>query len=41
LEVQATNETGSYQLELDLAWEVVMWFKEKGNPTYNVALIVK
>jgi len=41
LEVQAPNEPGSYQLELDLVWEGVSWFKEKGNPTCYVALTVK
>ena len=41
LEVQAPNEPGSYQLELDLVWEGVAWFKEKGNPTCIVALNVK
>jgi ABC-type polysaccharide/polyol phosphate transport system ATPase subunit len=31
---------GDYQIELDLVWEYVMWFKESGNPTTFVKLKV-
>jgi lipopolysaccharide transport system ATP-binding protein len=29
---------GDYQIELDLIWEHVMWFKDRGNPTTFVKL---
>jgi predicted O-methyltransferase YrrM len=40
LQVQAPSRPGVYQLELDLVWEQVMWFKEAGNPTARVRLAV-
>jgi hypothetical protein len=40
LYVQAPSQPGVYQLEIDLVWEQVMWFKEAGNPTARVRLAV-
>ena len=39
--IHAPVERGSYLLELDLVWEGMRWFKEKGNPTCTVELIVR
>jgi hypothetical protein len=41
LKVDAPPAKGSYQLEIDLVWEGVMWFKDVGNPTGLVTLEVK
>jgi predicted O-methyltransferase YrrM len=38
--INAPVERGSYLIEIDLVWEGMMWFKESGNPTCTVALIV-
>jgi hypothetical protein len=38
--VQAPGVSGSYVVELDLVWENMLWFKESGNPTAKVDLIV-
>lgn len=40
IEVTAPQIRGSYQLELDLVWEGIMWFKDVGNPTCSVSLEV-
>jgi hypothetical protein len=40
LSVQAPPHPGTYQLEIDLVWEQVMWFKEAGNPTARIRLVV-
>jgi predicted O-methyltransferase YrrM len=40
LEVRAPSQRGSYLLEIDLVWEGMLWFKEKGNPTSLVELKV-
>jgi hypothetical protein len=39
--VQAPQERGQYEVEFDLVWERVMWFKEIANPTAVVALNVR
>ncbi len=39
--VQVPQERGAYELEFDLVWEQVMWFKEIANPTAMVALNVR
>ena len=41
LKIQAPAAKGRYQLEIDLVWEGVMWFKDAGNPTALVILEVK
>ena len=41
LNIEAPHRKGSFQLELDLVWEGVMWFKDVGNPTTMVSLEVK
>ena len=41
LKVDAPPAKGTYQLEIDLVWEGVMWFKDVGNPTGLVTLEVK
>ena len=41
LTINAPAESGSYLLEIDLVWEGMLWFKEKGNPTCTVELIVR
>jgi len=41
LKIHAPDESGPYLLEMDLVWEGMMWFKEKGNPTCTVELFVK
>jgi hypothetical protein len=40
LHVQAPSWPGTYQVEIDLVWEQVMWFKEVGNPTARTQLTV-
>jgi hypothetical protein len=40
LNVIAPTRPGHYQLEIDLVWEGVMWFKDVGNPTAMVRLSV-
>lgn len=39
--VTAPADPGQYQLEVDLVWEGVMWFKDVGNPTAIVSLLVE
>ena len=41
LNVTAPSTRGRYQLEIDLVWEGVMWFKDAGNPALLVALEVR
>lgn len=41
LPVKAPTTSGSYAIELDLVWEGMLWFKESGNPTAMVELIVR
>lgn len=40
LAIATPNEPGQYKLELDLVWEGVMWFRDTGNPTLFVDLVV-
>jgi SAM-dependent methyltransferase len=40
LQVQVPNVSGSYIVELDLVWEGMLWFKEDGNPTCKINLMV-
>ena len=40
LTIEAPTIPGHYQLEVDLVWEGVMWFKDVGNPTCRVDLEV-
>ena len=40
LAVFAPDKHGEYLVEIDLVWEGVMWFKDKGNPTCIVPLQV-
>lgn len=40
LPVEAPPAKGQYQLEIDLVWENVMWFKDVGNPAALVKLRV-
>lgn len=40
LAVATPREPGEYRLELDLVWEGVMWFRDIGNPTALVDLVV-
>ena len=40
LAVQAPTIPGTFVIELDLVWEGMHWFKENGNPTAKVELIV-
>ncbi|HEX5228700.1 MAG TPA: class I SAM-dependent methyltransferase [Bryobacteraceae bacterium] len=40
LPVATPREPGQYRLELDLVWEGVMWFRDIGNPTALVDLVV-
>jgi hypothetical protein len=35
------TQPGRYQLEIDLVWEGVMWFKDVGNPTAMIPLSVE
>ena len=39
--VTAPTQLGRYQLEIDLVWEGIMWFKDVGNPTAIVSLSVE
>jgi hypothetical protein len=39
--VIAPTQPGEYRLEVDLVWEGVMWFKDIGNPTAIIALLVE
>ncbi|HEY7387633.1 MAG TPA: class I SAM-dependent methyltransferase [Bryobacteraceae bacterium] len=41
LPVHTPSQAGAYQLEIDLVWEQVMWFKDVGNPTELVPLRVQ
>jgi hypothetical protein len=41
LAVVAPEATGTYRLEVDVVWEGVAWFKDKGNGTGIVNLTVK
>ena len=41
LPVQAPNVSGSFIVELDIVWEGMLWFKESGNPTCKISLIVE
>lgn len=41
LMISAPKATGKYRLEIDLVWEGVMWFKDVGNPTAIVDLVVE
>ena len=41
LAVEAPNVGGTYLVELDLVWEGMLWFKESGNPTCKLHLIVE
>jgi len=40
LAVKAPTIPGTFVIELDLVWEGMQWFKENGNPTAKVELIV-
>jgi hypothetical protein len=40
LGVVAPTTAGAYTLELDMVWEGIAWFKDKGNSTRTVALTV-
>jgi len=40
LGVVAPEAEGAYTLELDVVWEGITWFKDKGNPTSTVNLTV-
>jgi hypothetical protein len=40
LGVVAPETAGAYTLELDMVWEGIAWFKDKGNSTRTVALSV-
>jgi hypothetical protein len=40
LGVVAPELEGAYTLEVDVVWEGITWFKDKGNPTSTVALTV-
>jgi len=40
LSIQAPTARGEYVVELDLVWEGMLWFKENGNPTAKIDLIV-
>jgi cephalosporin hydroxylase len=39
--VQAPKMAGEFIIELDLVWEGMLWYKENGNPTSKVDLIVR
>jgi hypothetical protein len=41
MSVTAPIAPGKYQLEVDLVWEGVMWFKDVGNPTAIIPLLVE
>jgi predicted O-methyltransferase YrrM len=40
LPIQVPSARGEYQVELDLVWEGMLWFKENGNPTAKIDLVV-
>jgi hypothetical protein len=40
LKIEAPATQGRYQLEIDLVWEGVMWFKDTGNPVSLIDLDV-
>jgi len=40
LGVQTPTTPGRYLVELDLVWEGISWFKEKGNKTATAELAV-
>jgi hypothetical protein len=40
LPLKAPAERGRYQIEIDLVWEGVMWFKDVANPTTTITLSV-
>jgi hypothetical protein len=40
LAVTAPLKPGKYEIEIDLVWEGVMWFKDVGNPTAMIELSV-
>ena len=40
MKVTAPPQPGEYQLEIDLVWEGVMWFKDVRNPTLRLPLSV-
>ena len=40
LGVIAPEAEGAYTLELDMVWEGIAWFKDKGNRTSTIALTV-
>jgi len=40
LPIQVPSASGEYQVELDLVWEGMLWFKENGNPTSKIDLLV-
>lgn len=39
--IRAPSAPGRYKLEIDVVWEQVMWFKDVGNPTAVIELIVR
>ena len=41
LSVTTPTAPGEYHIEVDLVWEGVMWFKDIGNPTAIIALLVE
>ena len=41
LSIAAPVVPGTYELEIDLVWEGVLWFKDRGSPTATVALQVE
>lgn len=41
LGVQAPDTPGAYRIEIDLVWEGVMWFKDAGNRTAEIAVFVQ
>jgi hypothetical protein len=40
LKISAPALPGKFKIEIDLVWEGVMWFKDVGNPTATVDLVV-
>ena len=40
LPIKVPSASGEYQVELDLVWEGMLWFKENGNPTAKIDLVV-
>ena len=40
LPIAIPSAPGSYELEIDLVWEGVLWFKDRGSPTTSVRLEV-